>query len=347
MPDLALADAIQQAEPAIDIHWVSYGTGAETLRGAGRHVIDLKLPDNNSFLGTQVRVIGVLEKLRPDVVVSHEEFSAAPAARGFNIPNIFLVDYFARPRHLWMQCLRFADRIIFIDQKGYFDEPPFLKDKVQYVGSFVRPMEFTAADRPRTRLDLGFSPDALVVLVLPGGWFTEARAPIFDLVLAAYRLLQVPKKRLVWFAGDEDYEWLSKSVRDSEDVIVKRPDPHIDKWMAASDVAITKGTRKSSLELEYAGIPSISLSYGLNKIDDRRVSRIQSNIPLRADATDPQTLASHILRSLVLSAYRKEGWRNSAPGFSTAVRNLVEFIRDRRPDENSKPGERFDMAFQG
>ncbi|MFZ0936527.1 MAG: hypothetical protein WA015_19550 [Bryobacteraceae bacterium] len=276
---------------------ISYGTGAATLTRCGHSVINLQLPDNNAFLETYRRVACVIARLSPNVVIAHEEFAAAPAAKLFGLPVYFLTDFFASPAHIWMESLAYADEVIFIDEPGIHEPPAYLRDKIYYTGPIIRPFAYCPDDRLRARSELRLQSDAVVVLVLPGGWLNEKRAPIVDLVMPAFKSLPFEKKVLVWIAG-QDSELLQARYRDDSDVIVKELDWQIDRWMVACDVAITKGTRITSLELASLGVPSISLSFGLNRPDDIRVARIPSNTALDARTLNSQRLAAEILRIL-------------------------------------------------
>lgn len=66
------------------VQFVSYGTGAETLREHGRRVVDLHLPDNPEPFALDVLLPDVLGRWRPRVVVAHEEFDV-PAAALFGV----------------------------------------------------------------------------------------------------------------------------------------------------------------------------------------------------------------------------------------------------------------------
>jgi UDP-N-acetylglucosamine:LPS N-acetylglucosamine transferase len=295
--DMALIKEVLKSDNDVEIHWVSYGTGARTLKDNGYNVIDLGLPDQNAFLETQLRATRILAKLKPHLVLCHEEFSALPAAKVFGLPTVLITDYFVDHRHIWMQCLAYADEIVFIDDAGNFDEPPYSRGKVHYVGPLVREFTYSLQDRDRARKELGVQPNTKMFLALPGNWFTENRAPLFDLVLSAFCALPFPDKVLVWFAG-VDYDLLAAHERKHPDLIVKNVDWQIERWMVACDLAITKATRKTSIELACLGVPSISLSRGLNPIDDLRVSRLSTNTHIDVNTVDAGTLVGLFERVL-------------------------------------------------
>ena len=68
--------------------------------------------------------------------------------------------------------------------------------------------------------------------------------------------------------------------------------------MAASDLIITKGNRTPLLECEVLGIPSISVSFGYDPIDDFRIGRIPTNTALRARGLNCPLLSDHMVKAL-------------------------------------------------
>jgi UDP-N-acetylglucosamine:LPS N-acetylglucosamine transferase len=206
-------------------------------------------------------------------VISHEEYATAPAARVFGIPVLFITDYFLPPHRIWMQSLAYADRIIVIDEPGHFNPPSFLRERIVYSGLFVRRVMYDRTYRASARTRMGIPYDASVIMVLPGSWFTETRAPIFELVRNAFERIPAVSKLLIWIAGG-DYAELATKTLGLSDIRVQRSGGDVDLWMALCDLAITKGTRKTSPELGALGTPFIILSPCLNPIDDRRVRAI-------------------------------------------------------------------------
>ena len=121
---------------------------------------------------------------------------------------------------------------------------------------------------------------------------------MFDLVLGAYDSLNVGNKRLLWVVGDPDYSSLVEKSRDRDDLIILKPHYNFTPTIMAADVVITKGNRLPLFECEALGIPSISISYGHNPVDDYRVSHIRTNIALRARGLNKLALRDYIVKSL-------------------------------------------------
>ena len=297
IPDIEIANELSRLRPDIEVRFVSYATGAKTLAEFGFPVIDLGLPELNSLLDVIVLATKITGWLQPELVVAHEEFGALPAAQVYETPTIFLTDWFVGADRITMETLRFADQILFIDKEGYFEEPPQAKGKVTYIGPVLRRFEYSVADRPQARAELGLPGEAVVIAVLPGSYATEAKAPIADLVLRSFDLLDRVSKRLVWVAG-RDMEELRMKAGSRDNVLLMEHEWQIDRLMVASDVAITKANRKTVLELESLGIPSVALSAELNPIDDARARSCEGVTFRLISETDAHLLVSDLQRAI-------------------------------------------------
>ena len=63
IPDLEIVREVERVEPAAQVHFVSYGTGARTLEEFGRSVVDLGLSDIGGITDSTVlsgRLVGWL-----------------------------------------------------------------------------------------------------------------------------------------------------------------------------------------------------------------------------------------------------------------------------------------------
>lgn len=321
---MAIANEISKLQPGIDLQFVSYSTGAAALKAHDRPVIDLEMPDPSPLWETVVRAGQVIAETKPSLVISHEEFSAVPVAKIFGLPVVFLTDWFADPEDLRMQALLYADEIIFIEEEGIFDEPPYVEGRVYYAGPVLRRFEYGRGDRERARGELGLPQDAVVILVAPGGRATEEREPIAGLVMSAFDALKCPEKRLVWLAGT-DCDALREQFWRRRDVLVKPFDWQVDRLMAASDIGITKGNRITTRELAALGIPSISISQGRNPPDEIVIANLPTNVALDSRTTTPRALAAAMLDALEESrAERPDG--TAGPPFCPGARRVAERI---------------------
>jgi len=300
VPDLAIMNVLRRLIPEIAVTWISYSSGASVLRNMGEQVIDLGFSDRNSYLGTMVAASEIIQRERPQLVLAHEEFAIPVAARIAGIPSVFITDFFLPEVTQWMESLKFCDEVIFIDEQANISEPYFLQGKVFYTGIFSRDLGQWDVSKKEARRRLGIAKNELYLLAYSGNW-SEQVAPIADLVAGAFQTLTPQEKKLFWVAGN-DAKMLESQFEHDENIIVRNRDPLFDLRMLACDIALTKGTRKVNLELQSLGKPSISISHGLNQIDDSRVSRIPTNTFLRAEDIDCVSLA-HEIDALLASPF--------------------------------------------
>jgi hypothetical protein len=231
--------------------------------------------------------------LDPDLVVSHEEFPAIPAAKIFDKPTLALTDWFLESEGYAMNALKFADEILFLGTEGVFWEPAWLHGRISYLGHILRPFDFAPGDRLRALEQLGIPADAIVLSVFPGSW-TEAKTPLLASVLQAFDALGPVEKRLIWLAG-ADYSLIQSAVAARKDVMVLPTCRDIDRLMIASSVAITKTNRKSVFELQHLGVPTIAVTYGLNPGDDLAVAALKSVVRIPGGELTGARLSGAIL----------------------------------------------------
>lgn len=328
IPDLEILRELKQIDSGIQVQFVSYATGAETFRAEGQNVVDLALPQDNSFVETIIIAFRTITELRPKVVISHEEFAALVAAKLANVPSIFVAAWLPPHRTVAAESLAYAEAIIVIEHPGTFPSPRGLSTRPNYVGPILRKMKYSLKDRSRLRSELGIEQDALAILVVPGGAWTEEIAPICDTVLSAFLAARHASKHLYWLAG-KDLDLLQKRTAGIAGVEVIEYCTPVERLIVPCDVVITKGTHQITLDAASLGVPSISLSPGLNPIDDALVPRIHNNIALKANAVDGAVLLEYIDLVTSATAARPLVWTGSPPrrGAQLAAEKIVETIR--------------------
>ena len=151
-----------------------------------------------------------------------------------------------------------------------------------------------------------------------------------DLLLAAWDALPYSSKRLMWLAG-RDYESLRARFAGRPDILVLKEDWAIDRLMAASDLAITKGNRTTVSEAASLGLPTITISAGANWPDDVAVARIRSNTALRLGGVKAPDLARLMVERI------RGGWTPEAElprwdGLTGAVRAIARHVENIREE---------------
>jgi len=296
IPDAAIFEEISRLRDDVDIRFVSYGTGAATLQEFGLPLIDLQVGDFCPAPPIQVAAAKLIGCMRPDLVVSHEEFGVLPMAKVYEKPALYITDWFEAEQSFSSECLLFASEILFIDAEGVFAEPTWVQGKVRYVGPVLRDLHYRADDRERARAEAGISPETLLVLAAPGSW-SEQAVPTLDLLLGALDRVAAPSKRLLWLAGN-DAEHLRSRLGGRKDVTVLDFDPLVERWLVAADHIVTKGSRKTLQEVEFLGLEATALirrSSPLNPIDLRFADALGNVEVLDPDAADA---LDHLIRRL-------------------------------------------------
>lgn len=322
IPDMAIAEELPAFLPNLKIRFVSYATGAETFRRHRHEVVDLRLPEENAYLPTVVATRNAILDHRPDIVVAHEEPAAIFAAKLSDIPSIFISAWLPPVNSVMGASLAYADAIVLFEKPGIFALPePSVP--IRYAGPLVRRFKWQRGDRKKARAELNIPASATVVLVAPGGWASEAKAPIAPTVLAGFAGLPFAEKRLLWLAG-KDREYLAALAGKNPDIHLLPHTDDMDRLLVASDLVITKTNRGTVYEAASLGIPTISLSFGLNPIDDMLVARLRSGVLLSARATDGAALSEYIRDIL-----SEDETRNPSPlALEKSVQHTAQLIAE-------------------
>lgn len=294
MPDIAIIQQFRRLRPEIDIRVVSYGSGAEAFRMLGEPVLDVGADDSSSAIDLIVPLGRALVASHEDLIISHEEPIILPLAHLTRQNTVFLTHWFTGPSDPFIDALSYADHVIFMEKEGIFPEPQKIRGKVRYVGPVLRDLQVSQDDRPRIRADLGLKPEDHVILVAPGHFSTADAAACSRMIVHAFRRSQLPSKKLVWILNGIERALVDDLIEEKDEISVYEPMQHIERLMIACDVAITKGTYNTTMELFALGIPTISLSSGLNFVDDFFARRIASNIFLWMAEVTEESLANTI-----------------------------------------------------
>lgn len=293
IPDMLIADEISRIAPQIAITFVSYATGANTFRHAKRDVIDLELTENNSFTETLLACEALLRREPPSLVIAHEEFAAIVAAKICNRKVVFVSAWLPPQGSIGADTLGVCDAAIVLGNPGLFPVPLGMKVAPVYVGPIIRAVQFTHRDRAVLRQDAGIDASALIIAVVPGGAASEREMPIADVVISAFLAIGGMDKRLIWIS-DKDYVLMCGKLAGLKGASAMEFIQPVERIIAMADVVITKGTRGITYDAAAVGVPTISISFGRNPIDDVIVPRIPTNISLNGKAVTAEILVGYI-----------------------------------------------------
>jgi hypothetical protein len=137
VPDVEIFGALTRLNPCVDVHFATYDAGAVALSNLGVKYYDLRLPEANRFLDTLAVSNALIDRVRPDIVVSHEEFAAVVAGKQNGIRTLFLSDWLPERASIQLEAVELADAIILMNDEGLFEVSPGLRSRVRYVGPIV------------------------------------------------------------------------------------------------------------------------------------------------------------------------------------------------------------------
>lgn len=249
IPDDALCKEILLQRPSIRIQFVSYSTGALTLRELGWDVIDAPVSEFNHFSVTMRPFLEIIRTVSPRWVVSHEEPGALIAAAASAVPSVFLTDWFRPDIDALTMPLGFAAKILLLDEPGMWPEPDTAIGKIVHTGPMLRDLDSSGHNASSLRKDFGIDNGVKVVLVTSGGP-SEREAPLRNLVLAAFHRLSIPRKHLLWVAAEQELPAIQEATRGMDNLTLLPPHVEFVQTMLISDLAITKGNRITCLELD-------------------------------------------------------------------------------------------------
>lgn len=321
VPDIVIISELKRRRPRIQVLPVSYADGVDAYRTYGVPVVDLHRARQCQFLDLLIDYARVFGEYRPDLVVAHEEYSAVIAAKIARVPCLFMTDFFMDPTSLPMQCVQHASEVIFLGRRGLFAEPPFLAGRILHAGCVVRGSKGKFLAKSRIRKRCGVDQGATVVLCQPGSW-PEAQSPLIDLLAKCWEYITPPKFLLV-VSGVDDKRVFDK-LGEMPDVRIIAPTKDLHEYMMACDVLITKGNRQTVYEASSLGLPSISLSSGLNWPDDVVMHGITSNLPLSIYDVTPHDLAQAVAHQAAL----KPAASGSASGGANTAAERIELYCD-------------------
>jgi UDP-N-acetylglucosamine:LPS N-acetylglucosamine transferase len=251
-------EELQRKHPSVEFIIASYADGAKALKIRNIPCIDLGLPPMGLAHERMVRIGKLLQRERPDLVVADEELFALPLCRVFDIPSIFVTNWLASEDVVSnVSLLLCAEKVLVADLEDAFIAPLWLEEKTVFVGPICR-LE-AEEERPSAKQELGLDAKRKVVLITAGG------SDVSDVVyfgICAYALssLSVPLQVIAvagpWYKilKPMEYAWLT-SVQFTDYL------PNLTRYIAASDLAFTRGGHTTLWEVALHGVPSICIPH--------------------------------------------------------------------------------------
>ena len=311
--DMEVIRELKKSDVPLDISIVSYAHGYEAfVKNGFTEIKNLYLDYENEFFSPQglLRTQQLIKSVRPDLIVANEMFNVLPLAREHGLPAVLITHWFfeaVRPKptvlSLFMAC---ANHIIFGDLEDFHEKPPGLKASVSFVGPIMREIESSSQDRNLLKKELGFEKTDKIILVSFGGGFDRVGHGLkkgkitFQKIYQAFDQLKIRNLKLILLAG-RLYEY-AISKFNSTDVTILRESWDLDKLMAASDLAIVRGSYRTLCELAVIGTPAICIPFLKGNLVDemhiRNFERLGTINTLEMEELTLKNLVENIQRIL-------------------------------------------------
>ena len=319
--DMEVIRELERRDENLDISVVSYAHGYEAfVKNGFTEIEDLHLDYENEFSCPQglERINRLIKSIRPDVIVANEMFNVLPLAREHRLPAVLITHWFFESVHskptvlsLFMAC---ANHIIFGDLEDFHEKPTKLKVPVSFVGPIMRKIVVNVKDRDILKEELGFQKMDRVILVSFGGGFhnvgdgLEKGRVVLKKLYKAFDQLNIHNLKLILLVG-RLYDY-AISKFDNPNVTILRESWDFDKLMAASDLAIVRGSYRTLCELAVIGTPAICIPFLKgNPVDEmhiRNFQRLGTLETLELEELTPESLMENIREILKSQDKRKK-----------------------------------------
>ena len=306
-PALALADALTELRPDVQLVFVGAAQGIEARILPKREVEHLLVPVRGLQRGRVLANVGVLwdlgrstirvarlfRRLRPSLVVVTGGYAGAPAGLVAALRGVPLAlqDQNALPGFTTQRLARRAAQIHLAFPEAVERLPSEARGKAEVSGNPIRPPR--NVDRANARGSFGLSEEGTVLLVVGG---SQGSVAINELVLGAVeaveagRLRRPPQFEILWATGPDHFASVAAALEEAGSPVWVRALEYIDRMpeaLASADLALGRAGAMSTSEFMAWGIPSVL-------------------IPLPTAAADHQTVNARVLAAAGASVHLPE-----------------------------------------
>lgn len=255
--DMVIIASLQRGEKSIRIGIISSEGGYQAYQAYGYECKEIKVPSGEEEWKWYLEVNEYLDEWGvPNLIVSDEHFGALTVAEELKVPSVFITDWlpfgqYNRPE--FVATFDQAEAIIYPGYQSSTPVPEQLSGKVHFVGPIVRGNPFLQITRSQLKSEVGLKPDIPLILLMGGG--TPENQRYFSTCIHAVERIK-EEVQLVVIAGKLK-ENLNQEI--SSRVTVLSHTTEIQKYMAASEVVITRAGHTTLWELAVYAIPSITI----------------------------------------------------------------------------------------
>jgi len=255
--DLTIAKQISEMDNDVELKFVSCAAGAKFLSGNSYPLIDTELPAMGKDGERVAKYTFLINSEKPDIIVTDEELPVIPLATGSGIPCALITNWFQADNPEIVDIFSRATFIIVPDYKEGFHMELIARERILWAGPiWTKETGPNPNGREEARKSLELN-DSVKLLLLMCGQGDIMDIPFIEKSIAVYLMLDFPMKLIV-LAG-QFQKLFSYVERETDNITVMGHVWDLERYIQASDLAITRGGHTSLWELAMMGIPSISI----------------------------------------------------------------------------------------
>jgi processive 1,2-diacylglycerol beta-glucosyltransferase len=328
-------DFLRFASPRFS-RWVEEAYYAVTKHTPSIYKLLYRMADRpNSTVKRSELLIGLrkyhalIRDFRPDAIISTHFYPAAIVSHmypHFPIPNgVVLTDYISH--HIWVNP---NTNLYFVAHEGMADELKLLEvapSKIKVSGIPLRPAFIQEFNQPVLRREMGLDPNLFTLMVMSGG---NAIGPLVEILKALGKLKE--KFQAVFITGSNQKLFLQLQEALDEMNINGQVLGYVDnvhKYMAASDLLISKAGGLTVTEALASGLPMIIIQPTPGQEDGNTMFLLKSNAGRYLKNLDGlgQLVAELIQNPSLVEQMKQNALRYSRPDSTTVILGEMDQLR--------------------
>lgn len=257
--DMLIAKLIKEISPEVKIEFASCDAGYRAYNTLGYECFDLDLPANGA-VGKRILKIGrLIKENQPALAIVDEELLALPIAKLFDVPVIFITNWFPLRRDReGIGLFNQADAILFTEYESFFKKPRGISVPVECAGPVYRTFPHRQEEKLKIRKELGINTRYLILTTIGGG---AAKAISYDTALLECivdAFLKLDMDAQLWLICGALDKFFKYAEAKGGNIKILGSTSELPKFMFASDLVITR-SGVTLWELAGLGIPSICI----------------------------------------------------------------------------------------
>lgn len=275
------------------------------------------------YLDQVYEIKTALEIIKPDLVLSFEEFSPLQAARLADIKSLFITSWLPSLNFTQKTLISYADLILICNEIGKFHLQEKLTVTATYVGS-IEPYIQDIHSKVLLRKQFNISNDDICISVINDCNIQKGLLDNYDLIIPAFQKFKDVGYKLLWPAKKES-ETLKRFSKIYPSLIIIRNFFDYQEIIKVSDLVITNGAYGVHAVCNALSIPAVAVMDSLLDMESIYISNFSTTITYQHNALTELALYRTIKQIIKNSTFRSRPWQNAnvAVSFVSKIREQL------------------------